>query len=80
MDHSMEMAFPEASPWNSTLERTLDSLDITMDSNFALLLCSLVSAIAWIIYITYYNARVVGYIVTKILNRVYVTDGYLKVG
>ncbi|BES96456.1 Fragile site-associated protein C-terminus [Nesidiocoris tenuis] len=51
-----------------------------MDSNFALLLCSLVSAIAWIIYITYYNARVVGYIVTKILNRVYVTDGYLKVG
>lgn len=54
--------------------------DIKMDSNFALLLCSLVSTMAWVIYITYYNSRVAGYFITKLLNRLFVSEGYLRVG
>lgn len=72
----IETTIPEPSPWNSTLN--LDG--IQMDSNFAMLLCSLMMAMAWVIYITYYNSRVVGYIITRALNRMYVTDGYFKVG
>ncbi|XP_011494762.1 PREDICTED: uncharacterized protein KIAA1109 [Ceratosolen solmsi marchali] len=51
-----------------------------MDSNFIWLLCSLVSVISWVIYITYYNSRVIGYILTKLLNRFIGRDEYVKVG
>ncbi|KRT82094.1 hypothetical protein AMK59_4621, partial [Oryctes borbonicus] len=54
--------------------------NITMDSNFAMLLCSLIFAISWVIYITYYNSRLVGYIITKIVNRLFIRDGYFKIG
>ena len=54
--------------------------DLPMDSNFIWLLCSLVSAISWIIYIAYYNSRVIGYIVTRLLNRFVIREGYVKVG
>lgn len=54
--------------------------DITMDTNFAMLLCSLIFAIAWVIYITYYNSRLVGYIITKIVNKLFIRDGYFKIG
>ncbi|XP_046402633.1 transmembrane protein KIAA1109 isoform X3 [Ischnura elegans] len=63
------------SPWNSTnLE------DLKMDSNFAWLLCSLVSAMAWVIYITHYDSRVIGFIITRLLNRFVAQGGYMKVG
>ncbi|KAK9502019.1 hypothetical protein O3M35_012630 [Rhynocoris fuscipes] len=74
----IETTIPEASQWNYTTSLNLDG--IKMDSNFALLLCSLLLAMVWVIYITYYNSRVVGYIITRALNRLYVTDGYFKVG
>lgn len=64
--------------WNYSDHVILD--DLKMDSNFIWLLCSLVSAISWIIYIAYYNSRVTGYILTKLLNRFVVRDGYVKVG
>lgn len=62
---------------NYTNPVILDGLK--MDS-FIWLLGSLVSAISWIIYITYYNSRVIGYILTKLLNRFVIRDGYVKVG
>ncbi|KAG7214078.1 hypothetical protein KM043_001440 [Ampulex compressa] len=64
--------------WNYSDHVILD--DLKMDSNFIWLLCSLVSAISWIIYIAYYNSRVIGYILTKLLNRFVIRDGYVKVG
>ncbi|XP_014476117.1 PREDICTED: uncharacterized protein KIAA1109 isoform X1 [Dinoponera quadriceps] len=70
---SIEPAF-----WNYSDHVILD--DLKMDSNFVWLLCSLVSAISWIIYIAYYNSRVTGYILTKLLNRFVIRDGYVKVG
>nr|XP_031841602.1 transmembrane protein KIAA1109 isoform X3 [Nomia melanderi] len=64
--------------WNYSDHVILD--DLKMDSSFIYLLCSLVSATAWIIYIAYYNSRVIGYILTKLLNRFVIRDGYVKVG
>ncbi|XP_046668210.1 transmembrane protein KIAA1109 homolog isoform X3 [Homalodisca vitripennis] len=54
--------------------------DIRMDSTFAMLLCSFLFAMTWVIYITYYNSRVAGYFITKALNRFFVSEGYAKVG
>ncbi|XP_026670200.1 transmembrane protein KIAA1109, partial [Ceratina calcarata] len=68
----------EAAFWNYSDHVILD--DLKMDSSFIYLLCSLVSAISWIIYIAYYNSRVIGYILTKLLNRFVIRDGYVKVG
>ncbi|KAH7969830.1 hypothetical protein HPB52_022351 [Rhipicephalus sanguineus] len=66
-------AYPAA--WNTTapLEK------LPLDSNFAWLLCALLTATAWVIYITFYNARVLGFLLTKILNR-FVGKAYLKIG
>ncbi|XP_075226335.1 transmembrane protein KIAA1109 homolog tweek [Lycorma delicatula] len=73
----LETLESESSHFNTSLVN-LD--DIKMDSNFAWLLCSLVSTMAWVIYITYYNSRVAGYFMTKLLNRLFVSEGYLRVG
>lgn len=59
---------------------TVKLRDIEMDSNFAMLLCSLIFAISWVIYIMYYNSRLVGFMITKIVNRLFIKDGYFKIG
>lgn len=53
--------------------------NISLDSSFAWLLCALFLAMSWVIYITYYNSRIIGYIITKIVNR-FVKKGYIKLG
>ncbi|RZC40208.1 hypothetical protein BDFB_007646, partial [Asbolus verrucosus] len=70
---------PETSKWKTN--STFGNLeDIKMDSNFAMLMCSLVFAVIWVIYITYYNSRVVGFIITKTVNRFFISEGYFKIG
>lgn len=55
--------------------------DLKMDSNFAMLLCSLVFAVAWVIYVTYYNSRLVGYIITKVVNKLFMRNKkFFKIG
>ena len=56
-----------------------DSDGTTTSTNFAVFMFSLIFGMFWITYITFFNSRVVGAIVTKIANR-FVNDGYLKVG
>ncbi|XP_045512611.1 transmembrane protein KIAA1109 homolog isoform X1 [Pieris brassicae] len=68
---------PVAERWNSS---TIDFAEITMDRNFALLLVSLISGMLWIVYITYYNSRVLGYILTRLVNRFYFQDENFKIG
>lgn len=68
---------PVAQRWNSS---SIDFAEITMDRNFALLLVSLISAILWIVYITYYNSRVLGYILTRLINKFYFQDDNFKIG
>ncbi|XP_034234984.1 transmembrane protein KIAA1109 isoform X3 [Thrips palmi] len=67
-----------AAPWNYSSHVNLN--DLKMDSNFAWLLCSLVSAMAWVIYITYYSSRVIGHLLTYLLNRFFIQEGHFKVG
>uniref|UniRef100_A0A8D8V2G3 Uncharacterized protein KIAA1109 n=1 Tax=Cacopsylla melanoneura TaxID=428564 RepID=A0A8D8V2G3_9HEMI len=54
--------------------------DIHLDSNFAYLMFALIIAMIWVLYIVYYNSRVVGYIITRLLTRFYVKKGYLSIG
>lgn len=64
-------SFP--SHWNSTLE------NLPKDPNFAWLLCALILAMVWIVYITYYNSRVMGFLLTKVINK-FIHSGYIKIG
>ena len=73
----VEKVITEASPWNST---SLNLEDLKMDSNFAWLLVSLLSSMAWIIYVTYYNSRVAAYLITSLINKFYANRGFFKVG
>ncbi|CAH1991192.1 unnamed protein product [Acanthoscelides obtectus] len=71
---------PEASFSNGS-GLNLENLNLdSLDSNFAILLSSLVFAVAWVIYITYYNSRVVAYIITQIVNKLFISDGFFKIG
>ncbi|XP_066144647.1 bridge-like lipid transfer protein family member 1 isoform X4 [Euwallacea fornicatus] len=65
----------EASKWNSTV--SLD--DLKMDSNFLILLFSLIFAVLWVIYITFYNSRILGYIITKVANK-FMSEGNFGIG
>lgn len=56
------------------------SLEEIFNGNFAILLVSLITAMVWVLYITYYNSRVIGYIITRLLTKFYVRQGYVKVG
>ncbi|XP_063234537.1 bridge-like lipid transfer protein family member 1 isoform X2 [Bacillus rossius redtenbacheri] len=69
---------PKAASWNLTDINKY--VDFTVDSSFAFLMFSLLSAIVWVVYITYYNSRVVGYFVTRLLNRLFIRTGYVQVG
>lgn len=58
----------------------IDFVDIPSTSaNFLLFMCSLVFGIFWITYITFFNSRVVGKILTKIANSFLNTGGHIKV-
>ncbi len=52
--------------------------DPSTRTNFAIFMCSLICAMFWLTYITFFNSRLVGTIVTKIANR-FVKVGYVKV-
>lgn len=34
----------------------------------------------WVSYIVFYHSRVVGYILTKIINYLFIKNGYFKIG
>lgn len=76
-NYSGSLDDPVAQRWNST---SIDFAEITMDKNFALLLVSLISAMLWVVYITYYNSRVLGYILTRLINKFYFQDDNFKIG
>ena len=49
------------------------------ESSTFLLLLSIVCAIAWAVYIVYYNSLVIGHILTIVLNR-FVKYGRINIG
>jgi hypothetical protein len=64
-----------AMPWDTLFENDNDTgiLEVLEgelpESSIYWLLISIVSAIIWVVYITYYNSQVIGLILTAILNR-----------
>jgi len=63
---------------NETLFDTLES-ELPKQSSLYWLLISIVAAIVWVVYITYYNSRVVGVILTLIVNKL-VKFGHVHIG
>ncbi|XP_010780185.1 uncharacterized protein KIAA1109-like [Notothenia coriiceps] len=57
----------------------LDDFLTKHDSNFIWLLVATILSCGWIIYLTYYNSRNIGLILTLIINRLY-KDGYIHIG
>ncbi len=47
-------------------------------TNFLFFMFSLIFGMVWITYITFFNSRIVGKILTRICSR-FVTDGYVRV-
>ncbi|XP_053696625.1 bridge-like lipid transfer protein family member 1 [Sabethes cyaneus] len=60
---------------------TTQSLEeMKLDKNMVWLLFSLISSIVWVVYITFYNSRLFGYCITKLVNRLFVRGAYFKIG
>uniref|UniRef100_A0A665TS34 Si:ch211-233a24.2 n=1 Tax=Echeneis naucrates TaxID=173247 RepID=A0A665TS34_ECHNA len=57
----------------------LDDFLTKHNSNFIWLLVATILSCGWIIYLTYYNSRNIGLILTLIINRLY-KDGYIHIG
>lgn len=45
--------------------------EMKMDIHMFWLMFSLASSILWLLYITFYNSRLIGLILTKLINRMY---------
>ena len=69
---------PNAARWNANT--TVGVKDLPFDSNFAFLIISLLVGSIWYIYITFYNSRLFGIIVTSVVNRFIGQNAYFKVG
>lgn len=75
------LGFPQAAQWNyGNISHHIPLESLQMDSNMAWLLCSLLVSMCWVIYISFYNSRVVGYFVTKLVNRLSMKGAYFKIG
>ena len=50
-------------------------------SGLVFVVLSCLCASLWVIYITFYNSRVLGYILTRLINFKYIENGqYFKIG
>jgi len=63
---------------NETIFETLEN-ELPPQSTLYYLLISICFAIAWVVYITYYNSRVVAVILTVIVNKL-VKFGHVHIG
>ena len=67
--------------WGRQNESIIDMLESELPPQSTLywLLISICAAIAWVVYITYYNSRVIGIVLTLIVNK-FVKFGHVHVG
>lgn len=63
---------------NSNIIQDLEN-ELGPQSTLYWLLISICGAIAWAVYLTYYNSRVLGLILTAVINR-FVPRGHVKFG
>ena len=67
--------------WGRQNESIIDMLESELPPQSTLywLLISICAAIAWVVYITYYNSRVIGVVLTLVVNK-FVKFGHVHVG
>jgi len=63
---------------NESLIEALES-ELPPQSTLYWLLISICGAIAWVVYITYYNSRVIGIVLTVIVNK-FIKFGHVNIG
>ena len=66
---------------NADVENS-NPLDLSKNPRLLLVLIASLSGCVWLLYITFCNSRVIGFIVTKIVNKFVIKDGdaYFKLG
>ncbi|CAD7085829.1 unnamed protein product [Hermetia illucens] len=64
----------------NTTQHEVSLEDLKMDAHMVWLLASLLSSICWVIYITFYNSRMVGLLLTKLINKWLIRNAYFKIG
>ncbi|BFF95237.1 transmembrane protein KIAA1109 homolog [Drosophila madeirensis] len=77
-DDVFPLGFLEVGTWNNTHNVAFN--DMNLDARMIWLLCSLLTTITWVTYITFYNHRVIGMLITKIANRWFIKGAYFKIG
>ncbi|XP_017025561.1 bridge-like lipid transfer protein family member 1 isoform X1 [Drosophila kikkawai] len=77
-DEGFPLGFPEVGTWNTTHNVAFN--DMNLDARMIWLLASLLTTITWVTYITFYNSRVIGMLITKIANRWFIKGAYFKIG
>lgn len=71
---------PVASQWANSTREGGGLNDIKMDSTLFWLILSLVSSIIWVVYIAFYHARIIGYIVTRLVNKWFIKGASFRIG
>lgn len=71
----------DETPGNATIDNIRQIItEMKMDIHMFWLIFSLASTIIWIIYITFYNSRLIGLVLTKLINRVYFKGDFFRIG
>ena len=73
---------------STTSPLTANSTDHIINANFdfrsnpglVFVLISCTCTGLWMLFLTFYLSRITGYILTKIIRRFYMKDGYLSIG
>lgn len=73
---SMSTLLPSTAPLSDSTAKTSN-----VESGLVFVVLSCLCASLWSIYITFYHSRVMGFILTKLINFKYIKDGqYFKIG
>lgn len=70
-----DLEYEKKNPFNKNL--LIKTLKLILQ---AWLVGSLATSILWVVYITFYNSRVVGYFLTKFINRMFMKGCHFKIG
>lgn len=71
---------PDVTQKNNTNDIFKDSFDFKNNPGLVFVTIACVCTSLWLLFITFYFSRCVAFLVTKLLNWLYVKDGYLHIG
>ena len=67
---------------NGTKDELSDNvLDLKKNPRLVIVLFATMCGSIWLLYITFFNSRLIGFILTKVINRFFIKDdSYFKIG